>query len=174
MKRIAKFHKVSEEQFLEDFSELFPQYSEDEIKQIYKEIRLPKRATKGSAGYDFYAPISFELAPGETIKIATGIRAWMEEGWVLKCYPRSGLGFKYRLQLDNTVGIIDSDYLDTPNEGHIFVKLTNDSKEGKTVSVEKGNGMFQGIFLEYGITTDDEAEEVRVGGFGSTTKKSNQ
>ena len=74
--------------------------------------------------------------PGESIKVPTGIRAEMEEGWVLKCYPRSGLGFKFRLQLNNTVGIIDSDYFYSDNEGHIFAKLTNDSKEGKTVSLK--------------------------------------
>ena len=94
----------------------------------------------------------------------------MEENWVLKCYPRSGLGFKFRLQLNNTVGIIDSDYYGSDNEGHIQVKLTNDSREGKTVEVEAGTGFSQGIFVEYGITVDDEADEVRNGGFGSTTR----
>ena len=89
---------------------------------------------------------------------------------MLKCYPRSGLGFKYRLQLNNTVGIIDSDYYDSDNEGHIFVKLTNDSNEGKVVSIDAGMGMMQGIFVEYGITLDDEADAVRNGGFGSTTQ----
>lgn len=171
MKKIGKFHKVSQQQFSKDFSEIFPEYGTDEIKKIYDEIRLPLRATKGSAGYDFFAPVAFTLKPGESIKIATGIRVWMENGWVLKCYPRSGHGFKFRLQLDNTVGIIDSDYFDTENEGHLFVKLTNDSREGKILTVEKGEGMFQGIFIEYGITLDDEAEEVRTGGFGSTTGK---
>src|SRR5690606_15181129 len=91
-----------------------------EIAKIYERIKMPKRATIGSAGYDFFSPLTFTLAPGETIKIPTGIRAFIEEGWVLKCYPRSGLGFKYRLQLNNTVGIIDSDYYDSDNEGHIF------------------------------------------------------
>ena len=86
------------------------QYTEDQIKALYEEIKLPKRATAGSAGYDFYAPVTLTLKPGETVKIPTGIRVEMEENWVLKCYPRSGLGFKYRLQLNNTVGIIDSDY----------------------------------------------------------------
>ena len=94
----------------------------------------------------------------------------MDEDWVLKLYPRSGLGFKFRLQLNNTVGIIDSDYYYSDNEGHIFIKLTNDSNEGKTVEVEKGTGMVQGIFLQYGITEDDDAEGIRNGGFGSTTK----
>ncbi len=57
------------------------------------------------------------MKPGETVKVPTGIRVEMEENWVLKCYPRSGLGFKYRLQLNNTVGIIDSDYFYSDNEG---------------------------------------------------------
>ena len=111
MKRIAKFHKVSLEQFMEGWKDTFgEQYTEDQIKALYEEIKLPKRATAGSAGYDFYAPDDFVIEPGKTIKIPTGIRVEMEENWVLKCYPRSGLGFKFRLQLNNTVGIIDSDY----------------------------------------------------------------
>lgn len=169
MKRIAQFLKVSEKNFIDSVKEDFPGYTEEEIKNMYAEIRLPKRATKGSAGYDFYAPFDFRLAPGETIKIPTGVRVRMDESWVLHIYPRSGLGFKYRLQLNNTVGIIDSDYYHSDNEGHIFIKLTNDSNEGKTLEAAKGSGFAQGIFLEYGITVDDEAEGVRNGGFGSTT-----
>ena len=111
------------------------------------------------------------MKPGETAKIPTGIRAEMEQDWVLKLYPRSGLGFKYRLQLNNTVGIIDSDYFYSDNEGHIFSKITNDSREDKTVEIPAGTGFMQGIFLEYGITLDDDATEVRNGGFGSTTGK---
>ena len=138
-------------------------------KDAYEIIKLPKRATKGSAGYDFYAPFDFTLKPGETIKIPTGIRCKMEEGWVLKIYPRSGLGFKYRLQLNNTVGIIDSDYYYSDNEGHIMIKITNDSNENKTVEVQKGQGFAQGIFVEFGITYDDDTTDERNGGFGSTT-----
>ena len=95
----------------------------------------------------------------------------MEPEWVLKCYPRSGLGFKYRLQLNNTVGIIDSDYYYSDNEGHIFAKLTNDTNEEKMVEVAAGSGFMQGIFVEYGITVDDDVTDVRNGGFGSTTGK---
>lgn len=170
MQRIAKFHKVSREQFMKAMEE-FSQYTPMELSEMYEKIKLPGRATKGSAGYDFYAPFSFTLSPGGTIKIPTGIRAEMEENWVLKLYPRSGLGFKFRLQMNNTVGIIDSDYFYSDNEGHIFVKLTNDSNEGKTVEVKAGTGVVQGIFLEYGITVDDDAAEIRNGGFGSTTKE---
>lgn len=170
MKKIARFHKVSPEQFLISMREDFPEYTENDIKDMYESVMLPKRATKGSAGYDFFAPFSFSLPPGSTIRIPTGIRVEMEPDWVLKLYPRSGLGFKYRLQLNNTVGIIDSDYFNSDNEGHIFAKITNDSNEGKTVEVTSGTGFMQGIFLEYGITVDDEAEGERNGGFGSTTK----
>ena len=171
MKRIAKFHKVSEARFLEDWKDNFPEASDEEIKEIYKNIALPQRATAGSAGYDFYSPADFSIAPGESIKIPTGIRVEMDQEWVLKCYPRSGLGFKYRLQLNNTVGIIDSDYFYSDNEGHMFAKLTNDGREGKTVELTKGTGFMQGIFVEYGITVDDDATGIRNGGFGSTTNK---
>ncbi len=170
MKRIAQFFKVSPERFAKDWAETFPETGEA-AAEIYRTLKLPQRATAGSAGYDFFAPAAFSLAPGETVKIPTGIRVSMEDGWVLKCYPRSGLGFKYRLQFNNTVGIIDSDYFYSDNEGHIFMKLTNDSNEGKTLSVEAGTGFAQGIFVEYGITVDDEASAVRNGGFGSTTGK---
>lgn len=167
-KRIAKFHKVSFEQFQEGWTDTFGPEDKSRIQEIYDGIRLPARATKGSAGYDFFAPAAFTLKPEETVKIPTGIRAEMEEEWVLKCYPRSGLGFKYRLQLNNTVGIIDSDYFYSDNEGHIFAKITNDTNEGKTVEIPAGTGFMQGIFVEYGITVDDQAEGIRNGGFGST------
>lgn len=169
MQRIAQFFKVSEKNFMDAMKEDFPQYTEEDIRDMYESLSLPKRATKGSAGYDFYAPFAFSLPPGATIKVPTGIRAKMEENWVLKIYPRSGLGFKFRLQMNNTVGIIDSDYFYSDNEGHIFVKLTNDSNEGRTVDITAGMGLVQGIFLEYGITVDDDADGVRNGGFGSTS-----
>lgn len=167
MNRIAKFHKVSLEQFMgawkSDFSD-----SDERIKEIYDSIMLPKRATAGSAGYDFYMPETCVIQPGQTVKIPTGIRVEMEEGWVLTIYPRSSLGFKYRLQLNNTVGIIDSDYFFSDNEGHMFIKLTNDTNEGKTVEIPAGMGFAQGIFIPYGITVDDDCSAVRNGGFGST------
>ena len=71
----------------------------------------------------------------------------------------------------NTVGIIDSDYFYSDNEGHIFSKITNDSNESKSVSIQAGTGFMQGIFVEYGITVDDDAQGIRNGGFGSTTQK---
>lgn len=171
-KRIARFYKVSFEQFREGYLDSLGAAEDESIRRIYEGLKLPKRATSGSAGYDFYAPVSLTIRPGETVKIPTGVRVQMEEDWVLKCYPRSGLGFKYRLQLNNTVGIIDSDYFYSDNEGHIFCKLTNDTHEDKTVEIKAGTGFMQGIFVEYGITVDDDVQTLRNGGFGSTTKES--
>ena len=169
MNRVARFEKVSETRFVTDWTDTFGGTQEEAVS-VYRELSLPKRATKGSAGYDFYSPLAFTLAPGETIKIPTGIRAWMQEDYVLMVFPRSGLGFKYRLQLNNTVGIIDSDYYGSDNEGHIFIKITNDSNEGKVLELAKGNGFAQGIFLPFGITQEDEVTDKRNGGFGSTTR----
>lgn len=168
MKKIAKFEKVSREQFVLGWMNAFN--TGIGMYDAYDEVKLPKRATTGSAGYDFYALKDVELKPGETAIMATGVRVKIEEGWVLKLYPRSGMGFKYRLQLNNTVGIIDSDYYYSDNEGHIFIKITNDSREGKTLLIHQGDAFAQGVFVEYGITVDDDATEVRNGGFGSTSK----
>lgn len=168
MKRIAKFHKVSEEQFIKAFMAEYAG-TEAEAGSAYGSVKLPRRATAGSAGYDFYTPITLVIKPGRTVLIPTGIRVEMEADWVLKCYPRSGLGFKFRLQLNNTVGIIDSDYFYSDNEGHIMAKITNDTKEDKTLELPQGTGFMQGIFVEYGITVDDDVTTKRNGGFGSTT-----
>ena len=171
MKYVAKFEKVSYEQFEKDWIDTFGIGNTGNIKNIYDNIQLPTRATKGSAGYDFKSPIGFTLSPNKTIKIPTGMRVIIDEDWVLKIYPRSSLGFKYRLQLNNGTGIVDSDYSHSDNEGHIFLKLTNDTNENKILEVEQGNGIVQGIFVEYGITVDDECTETRNGGIGSTNKK---
>jgi dUTP pyrophosphatase len=172
MVRVGKFEKVSFEQFLKDMKDTFGEkYFDAQIKFIYDDILLPKRATKDSAGYDFHSPIIFTLKPNETIKIPTGIKVKIDEGWVLKCYPRSSLGFKYRFQLDNIVGIIDGDYYYSDNEGHIFAKLTNCSNENKTICVDQNDRFMQGIFVQYGITYNDEVDGIRNGGFGSTNQK---
>lgn len=162
-----RFEKVSYEQYASDSNKP----KNDILLDEYDSLRIPRRATKGSAGYDFFAPWSFTLQPGESIKIPSGIRVLLDEDKVLMCYPRSGLGFKYRLQLDNVTGIIDCDYSDSDNEGHIFFKLTNDSRDGKTVTVKRGEAFAQGVILQYFITEDDSTEGIRNGGFGSTTNK---
>ena len=157
MQRIAKFYKVSRGEYLKNGAEEDLQY-----------ITLPKRATAGSAGYDFYSPIEFTLNPGDTIKVATGIRVKIQDGWVLQIFPRSSLGFKYRLTLNNTVGIIDSDYYYAENEGHIFIKITNCGKE--SLKIERGKAFAQGVFTPFGITEDDDCKSERTGGIGSTDK----
>ena len=165
MKRIAQFFPVSRPQLEADWRAACPDLP------LPDEITLPRRATAGSAGYDFFAPAAFTLAPGETRLLPTGVRVRIDEGWVLKLYPRSGLGFKFRLQLNNTVGVIDSDYFGAKNEGHIMLKLTNDSNENRTLSVESGTAVAQGVFVEYGITVDDDAYALREGGLGSTDQR---
>lgn len=174
MNRIAKFEKVSFEQFKKDWLDTFWQEDldedfTDEMREIYDVIELPKRSTGGSAGYDFHCPCNINIPVNESMKIPTGIKCYMEDGWVLQCYPRSSYGFKYGSHLANTVGIVDADYYNNiNNEGHIFIKLINDSVLAKDVDINAGDAFCQGIFIPYGITYDDNATESRVGGIGST------
>ena len=167
MERIAQFEKVSAEQFTEDFKKLFPNFSEEKIGEIYGGISLPKRATAGSAGYDFFLPLDMELVPEKSVIIPTGIRAKISDGWVLNLYPRSGLGFKFGFRLENTVGIIDSDYYNADNQGHIMAKVSVSS----AVSLGAGKAFMQGVFLQFGITLDDNADGERHGGFGSSDRQ---
>ena len=160
---VARFMHVSPQRFRADWQEAFPDAA------IPKLPPLPRRATVGSAGYDFLSPQAFSLAPGESLRIPTGVRARIDDGWVLMLFPRSGLGFKYRLQLNNTVGIVDADYFGARNEGHIFIKLFNAGD--RTVCVEAGEAFAQGIFLPFGLTDDDDARGERTGGFGSTGRQ---
>jgi dUTP pyrophosphatase len=172
-----RFEKVSFEEYLkaQGGRDSFLQDEIDDIQKEYDNIKLPKRATVGSAGYDFFSPIPFRLSTKEngeypqSIKLPTGIRVLLDDDKVLECYPRSGHGFKFRLQLDNTVGIIDSDYSFSDNEGHIFAKLTIDAKEDKEVTVNAGEAFMQGIIKQFFLTEDDESSDMRNGGFGSTS-----
>jgi dUTP pyrophosphatase len=165
MNPIALFQKISFKQFEQDYPDFLPR---EKIKTAYNSIRLPERATVGSAGYDFFTYFPILFSGGEII-IPTGIRVQIDTGWVLNIYPRSGLGFKYGLALSNTVGIIDSDYYFADNEGHIKIKLKADKKDFR---IEAGAAFCQGIFLPFGITKDDNATGVRTGGFGSTEVRS--
>lgn len=167
MQNIIQFEKVSKVQFEKDARK----YGFIINMDTYQEIQLPKRATKGSAGYDFYMPAKCIIKPGQTITIPTGIRCQMNDDIVLQIYPRSSLGFKYQLQLDNTVGIIDSDYYHSDNEGHIIIKMTNHSLEQKELTLNKGDAFSQGLFLKYYLTVDDDTKTTRNGGFGSTNQK---
>lgn len=177
MAKHAKFSKVSYEQFKSAITTCILnsnvtynfKTTDKFIQSLYDNIKLPKRATSGSAGYDFYAPISIKLNPGEDIVIPTGIRCEMNENLALFIYPRSGLGFKNYMRLANSTGIIDSDYVLSDNEGHIMIKIRNESKD-KTLIIDEGKGFAQGVFTAYYRTDDDETTETRNGGFGSTTK----
>lgn len=173
---MAKFSKVSYEQFKKDWIATFVGLTDKTVEDIvdrhlydiYDSIKLPKRATIGSAGYDFYSPMKFTLEPGESIRIPTGIRCEMYDGWVLMIYPRSGHGFKYGVHLANTTAVIDGDYAYADNEGHIFIKLLNDSSIAKTIEFSIGDAFCQGVFVPYGITLDDDVTDRRNGGLGST------
>lgn len=158
---IAKFEKISQKQFDLDLQNLL-NLSGD----YYKNIKIPTRATKGSAGYDFTSPVTVTMKPGEMVKIPTGIRAYIEEGYVLHLYPRSSLGFKYQIMLANTVGIIDADYYNAKNEGHIMVALMNMGNQ--TVTINEGDRFVQGIFLKFYTAEEDEVLTERTGGIGSS------
>lgn len=168
MKRVARFEKVSFEQYIKDTG-----YTPDDfMKSLWEDIKLPIRKTAGSAGYDFLAPYTIHIAPHETVLIETGIKCYIKEGYVLELFPRSSLGFNYKLTMDNTVGIIDSDYYNNENnEGHIKCKMTNNSD--KELIIKKHEGYMQGIFKEFFITEDDNATDKRVGGIGSTSNLMN-
>lgn len=168
METVAKFERVSETRFVEDWISSMGGDAQA-ARMMYALLRLPVRATSGSAGYDFFAPAALTVEPGTSVRVPTGIRARIAAGWLLAVFPRSGLGFRYRLQLDNTVGIVDSDYYGAENEGHILIQVSNASHEKKPLSLRAGEGFAQGIFLPFGIAEGDRAEDVRRGGFGSTT-----
>lgn len=177
IQKIGHFEKVSFEQYYNALianghiicnPEQYPDLSEKLKAEAYDEwqkIQLPERATSGSAGYDFYLPHNTAFSAGDAIVVPTGIRVSIEPGWFLMILPRSGLGFKYGMKLENTAGVIDSDYYFANNEGHIMAKI--DTK--KNFYLDGGDRFAQGIFLPYGITIDDRPiKTTRHGGFGST------
>jgi len=140
------------------------------LLDAYEDIKLPVRATKNSSGHDFFAPFGFRLKSGEHVKFPTGIRMLTDRSVWLLVIPRSGLGTKFWLQLDNTVGDIDGDYWESDNEGHIFAKVRNDGREGKEIVVKAGEAFVQGVILPYELTDDDNVTAQRNGGHGSTGK----
>lgn len=157
---MQKFEKISFNQFQKDVSS-------EEI--LYQEYSLPVRKTKHSAAYDIEALSDGILHPGEIQKIPTGLKVCMEEGIFLMIVVRSSMGFKYNVRMCNQVGIIDKDYYENPtNEGHIFIALQNEGD--RDFVYHKGDAIAQGIFMRYYKTDDDEAEGIRISGFGSTNK----
>ena len=155
--RTRGFEFISDEQIKEDFN-----------NGIDVKLKFPKRSTKESAGYDVFAPFDIHLNPGDDIKIPTGVRAYMQQGEVLLAFPRSGLGFKYYTRLANTLGVIDSDYYYSDNEGHIFIKLRNEGD--KALFIKQGDAFAQFIFMPFLLADGDNFDEgeTRNGGFGST------
>ena len=156
------FEKISFEQFKKDIG--------DNI-DLYNGYCLPKRGTKNSAGYDFFALYDYTLKPGEIMKIPTGIKVNMNEDEVLFLIDRSSMGFKYNVRMCNQVGVIDSDYYNnSDNEGHIWIKIQNEGE--KEYSVKKGDAMIQGIFIKYlTVDNEDKINNERIGGIGSTNNK---
>lgn len=181
--RVGHFENVSFPQFCKDIKDAFgARFSDAEIEKFYDDIKLPRRATTGSAGYDFYCPVPLRLKPWMPAKFPTGIRAVIEDGWWLSIMPRSGLGFKHAMRLFNTTGVIDSDFSGSENEGHIWVKLRIEPVDAmamnnlfvpaNVIDIARGEAFAQGIFMPHGITTDDDADGVRNGGLGSTNGES--
>ena len=139
------FEKISFEEFKKDICD---------DKELYDSYELPYRSSSYTAGYDFVLINDVNMKPGEIVKIPTGIKAKFEMDEVLFLIVRSGTGFKYNIRLVNQVGVIDADYYNNPdNEGHIYVKLQNESD--KELSFKKGDRLVQGIFMKY-LTTDSD------------------
>ncbi len=139
-----------------------------------KEINLPVRKTKYSAGYDVEAAEdtvipSFKKGMAPTL-IKTGLKAYMEDDEVLMLYNRSSNPKKKGLILANSVGVVDKDYYGNPdNDGHIMFAFYNIKEED--VEIKKGEAIGQAVFQKYLVADNDNAEGDRTGGFGSTDKK---
>ena len=124
----ARFEKVIFNQYVSDWIDCLESDPDsppdvDVLHTIWDGIELPKRSTDGSAGYDFTLPFGFKLKKGESITIPTGICCKMEKSEFLMIVPRSGQGFKYRVSLVNTAGIIDADYFNNTDSDVINSQL---------------------------------------------------
>lgn len=161
--KVAEFERVSFDRFVQDWENHLLRYPEE---YIYANLKLPARKTKGSAGHDFFSPSDFTIRPGDSRMIPTGIRCKIDNGWVLKIYVRSSMGIKYDARLSNTTGIVDSDYYNADNEGHIFVKIENHGSE--PLKIKRGESIVQGVFVPFGIADSSEITRERTGGIGST------
>lgn len=137
---------------------------------IADEVKLPVRADKRSAGYDFFAPRDLMLLPAQKIVLYTDVKAYMQEDEVLQIYPRSSMGIKQGMMLANTVGIIDASYYSNEgNDGNIGLALLNTS--GKAIKINKGERIAQGVFTKFLVADEDEVlGETRIGGIGSSGK----
>ena len=137
----------------------------------YPAATLPRRATSGSAGYDFECVEDTIIPPHSIRLIPTGIKCEIDYGFYLQLALRSSTPMKKGLMLANGIGIIDADYYNNEsNEGHIMFQVYNFTD--KDVVIEAGERIGQGVFLPFAIT-DEDAEigttnAIRTGGFGST------
>ncbi len=163
-----KFEKVSYEQFKKDLLKAGMNYDEKKIEEIYQSIILPTRGTKSSAGYDFRLPYDLEVKANQTTSfLPTGIKCEIDDDKVLILAPRSSLGTKYGFELSNTIGVIDADYYNNPdNEGDIAVKF----KVAVDMNFKANDRIVQGIIMKYYKVDDDNSNDQRSGGFGSTGK----
>lgn len=119
------FYKVSFDEFCRAWKDLYKITDRELLSSFYDNIMLPKHSTKDSAGYDFFPYFDFKIYKGTSMVIPTGIKCALGKGFSLDLYPRSGDGFKFKMEIANTIGIIDKDFFNNPkNEGHIMVKLT--------------------------------------------------
>lgn len=134
----------------------------------YSAIEIPTRATICSAGYDIKSVRHMYVMPHSSVKVPTGLRAFMLDDEVLLLHIRSSLGFKYNVRLSNATGVVDSDYYFADNEGHIWLGIYNDGDE--VFEIKCGDRLAQGIFMKY-LTANDVVSTVRVGGLGSTGQK---
>ena len=143
-----------------------------DIKVAYDNIVMPARKTYKSAGYDICSAIDFTLNPGESKKVPTGCKVYMQNDEFFAVYIRSSLGIKKDIMLKNQVGIIDADFYNNPdNEGHFIVAIINNGNE--PFVCKKGEAIAQGIFQKYLVIDNEDTTkmEERVGGIGSTSEK---
>ena len=132
-------------------------------------LKLPKRSTAKSAGYDFYAVNDVTCKSHEITMVPTGIKAKMEDDETLLLFNRSSNPKKKGLIILNGVGVVDADYYgNAENDGEIAGLFYNMREE--EVEIKAGDKIMQGIFVKYEKADDDEAEGQRAGGFGSTGK----
>ena len=139
------------------------------VSRMETPVKLPKRGSIHSAGYDIYAYDDYEIEPKQSVLIKTGIKAYMPPDEYLDLRVRSSLGIKRQLMLATGASVIDSDYYNNPdNEGEIMVVLYNYGDEPQTI--EAGERIVQGIFTKYFLTDYDNTTDQRTGGTGSTNK----
>ena len=174
---MMRFEKVPMDVYVRSRKEWKHDWEEEDVKKWegeWKNIKLPQRATDGSAGYDFFIPYDTDVsAIARWSTIPTGVRWVTDRNDVcMAMIPRSGLGFRNKFRLANTVGLIDSDYCSAINFGHIMAKVTAD----EAISLKAGDAFMQGVILPF-IKVDDDSngyKSKRVGGFGSTSEGNNQ